>query len=61
MAKKTLKKRKPTLLEVIEKKYGKDTGVRSTKEISDFLEEKGYHSLSEMLKRTAKNGRSTAS
>lgn len=33
----------------IEKKYGKDFGVRSDKKLSNYLKEKGYKSLSDLL------------
>ncbi len=35
----------------IEKKYGKDFGVRSDKNLGQYLDEKGYSSLSELLKK----------
>lgn len=34
----------------IEKKYGKDFGVRNDKQLGNYLKEKGYGSLSELLK-----------
>lgn len=33
----------------IEKKYGKDFGVRSDKKLGNYLKDKGYGSLSELL------------
>jgi len=39
----------------IEKKYGKDFGVRSDKHLGTFLKESGYPSLSKLLK----NGKSS--
>lgn len=43
-------KRKDTKLGTIEKKYGKDFGVRSDKQLGNFLKDKGYASLSQLLK-----------
>lgn len=40
----------------IEKKYGKDFGVRSDKKLGNYLKDKGYGSLSELLK--TKDGKS---
>jgi hypothetical protein len=34
----------------IEKKYGKDFGVRSDNKLGNFLKNQGYRSLSELLK-----------
>ena len=45
-------KRSDTKMGNIEKKYGKDFGVRSDKKLGGFLEEKGYSSLSELLRKT---------
>lgn len=42
-------KRSDTKMGTIEKKYGKDFGVRSDKELGKFLKEKGYKSLSRLL------------
>ena len=39
-----------TKIEVLEKKYGIDFGVRSDMKISTFLKGKGYKSLVDMLK-----------
>lgn len=44
------KKRSDTKIGTIEKRYGKDFGVRSDKELGSYLKEKGYKSLSELLK-----------
>jgi len=44
------KKRTDTKIETIEKKYGKDFGVRSDMKLGNLLKEKGYSSLSELLK-----------
>ena len=43
------KKRSDTIMKSIEKKYGKDFGVRSDKKLGNYLKEKGYESLSKML------------
>jgi len=43
-------KRSDTLIKSIEKTYGKDFGVRSDKKLGNFLKEKGYGSLYELLK-----------
>lgn len=45
--------RRDTKVATIEKKYGIDLGVRSDMKLGTFLEEKGYPSLSKML-RTSK-------
>lgn len=34
----------------IEKKYGRDFGVRADKHLGNYLKEKGYSSLAKMLK-----------
>lgn len=44
-------KRSDTKMGNIEKKYGKDFGVRSDKKLGSFLDEKGYSSLSELLRK----------
>lgn len=49
------KKRGDTKMGTIEEKYGKDFGVRSDKKLGNYLKEKGYNSLSELLK--SKNGK----
>lgn len=41
----------------IEKIYGKDFGVRSDRKLGNYLEEKGYSSLSQLLKSSKKNGK----
>jgi hypothetical protein len=40
-----------TKISVVEKKYGVDLGVSPDKDLGTFLKEKGYGSLSEMLKK----------
>ena len=49
------KKRSDTKMGTIEKMYGKDFGVRSDKKLGNYLKDKGYNSLSELL--SAKNGK----
>ena len=44
------RKRGDTKMGTIEKIYGKDFGVRSDKKLRKYLKEKGYSSLSELLK-----------
>ncbi|MEM9336632.1 MAG: hypothetical protein AAGA35_02150 [Patescibacteria group bacterium] len=44
------RKRSDTKIGTIEKKYGRDFGVRSDKQLGNFLKEKGYPSLSKLLK-----------
>jgi len=44
------KKRSDTKIGTIEKKYGKDFGVRSDKKLGSYLKQKGYSSLSEILR-----------
>lgn len=51
------KKRSDTRIATIEKKYGRDFGVRGDKELGNFLKETGYPSLTKLLKGT-KNGSS---
>lgn len=43
-------KRDDTKMGTIEKMYGKDFGVRSDKELGSYLKQKGYQSLSQLLK-----------
>lgn len=43
-------KRSDTKIGTIEKKYGKDFGARSDKKLGSYLKEKGYSSLSELLR-----------
>lgn len=43
-------KRSDTQMGTIEKMYGKDFGVRSDKRLGNYLKEKGYQSLSELLR-----------
>lgn len=56
------RKRSDTKIGTIEKKYGRDFGVRSDKELGQVLKETGFPSLSKLLKssdvirRTAKKG-----
>lgn len=44
------KKRSDTKIGTIEKQYGKDFGVRSDKHLGNYLKDKGYSSLSQMLR-----------
>lgn len=44
-------KRYDTKVGTIEKKYGVELGVRSDKKLGNYLRDKGYKSLSDMLKR----------
>jgi hypothetical protein len=44
------KKRNDTKMGTIEKMYGKDFGVRSDKKLGTYLKDKGYNSLSQLLK-----------
>jgi hypothetical protein len=44
------KKRSDTLMKTIEKKYGKDFGVRSDMQLGSYLEKAGYPSLSKLLR-----------
>jgi len=41
-----------TKISTIEKKYGVEFGVRSDTKLGNFLEQRGYKSLAEMLKTT---------
>ncbi len=43
------KKRSDTHIRTIEKKYGKDYGVRSDMHIGTYLNKNGYGSLTELL------------
>lgn len=43
-------KRKDTKMGTLEKEYRVDLGVRSDMKLGNYLEKKGYKSLSEMLK-----------
>lgn len=43
-------KRYDTKIGTIEKQYGVDLGVRSDTKLGNYLENKGYSSLSQMLK-----------
>jgi hypothetical protein len=43
------RKRTDTKIGTIERKYGKDLGVRSDMKLGSFLKKKGYKSLSELL------------
>ena len=45
------RKRADTKMGTIEEKYGKDFGVRSDKTLGNYLKDKGYSSLSELLKK----------
>lgn len=44
-------KRFDTKIETIEKKYGVDLGVRGDMKLGNYLKEKGYPSLSKMLRK----------
>ena len=44
------KKRSDTKMGSIEKKYGKDFGVRSDAKLGNYLKKNSYSSLSELLK-----------
>jgi len=44
------KKRGDTKMGSIEKQYGKDFGVRSDAKLGNYLKDKGYGSLSELLR-----------
>jgi len=44
--------RSDTKVNTIEKKYGVDLGVRSDMKLGNYLEKKGYPSLSSMLKKS---------
>lgn len=43
------KKRSDSLMGTIEKKYGKDFGISTDKELANFLEELGFTSLTTLL------------
>lgn len=43
-------KRADTHIGTIEKKYGKDFGVKSDKQLGTYLKDKGYPSLSKLIK-----------
>ncbi|MBD3330270.1 hypothetical protein GF354_01935 [Candidatus Peregrinibacteria bacterium] len=43
-------KRNGTQMKTIEKIYGKDFGIRNDKKLGNYLKEKGYNSLSQLLK-----------
>ena len=49
------KKRSDTKMRTIEKKYGKDFGVRSDKKLGNYLKDMGYRSLSELLTKSRKS------
>ncbi len=46
---KAKQKRSETKVGAIEKKYGRDFGVRSDKKIGNYLKEQGYPSLAKLL------------
>jgi hypothetical protein len=50
-------KRNDTKIGTIEKIYGKDFGVRSDKKLGTFLKDKGYPSLSKLLRNETKYSR----
>ena len=43
-------KRSDTKIGTIEKKYGRDFGTRSDKKLGNYLKEKGFSSLSNLLR-----------
>lgn len=43
------KTRADTKMKTIEKRYGKDFSVRGDKKLGNYLKEKGYSSLSELV------------
>ena len=43
-------KRADTKMGTIERIYGKDFGIRSDKQLGNFLKEKGYNSLNKFLR-----------
>lgn len=45
-----VKKRFDTKIGTIEKKYGVELDVRSDKKLGNYLKEKGYNSLAQMLR-----------
>ncbi len=47
------KKRSDTKMATIERMYGRDFNVRSDKKLGNYLREKGYPSLSKLLKSNA--------
>jgi len=53
MAKIIRRKRSDTRMATIEKKYGRDFGVRSDKKLGNYLKDKGYSSLSQVLRKNA--------
>lgn len=57
MTKTIIRRRSDTKMGTIERKYGKDFGVRSDKKLDNFLREKGYPSLSKLLKLNGKKSR----
>lgn len=48
------RKRSDTKMETIERKYGKDFSIRGDMKLKTFLEQKGYNSLSKILKDDSK-------
>lgn len=52
MSKLLRQKRADTKIITIEKKYDRDFGVRSDKQLGNFLKEQGFPSLSKLLKET---------
>ena len=50
MSKLIREKRSDTKMGTIEKKYGKDFGVRSDAKLGNYLRKKGYSSLSGLLR-----------
>lgn len=52
MPKQIRKKREDTKIGTIEKKYGRNFGVRSDKKLGNYLKEQGFPSLSKLLNGT---------
>lgn len=50
-------KRGDTKMGTIEKKYGRDFGVRSDKKLGNYLREQGFPSLSKLLTKGAKSSK----
>jgi len=51
------RKRNDTKIGTIEKKYGRDFGVRSDMKLGTYLSKKGYSSLSGIIKKSDGNRR----
>ena len=50
-------KRADTKIGTIEKKYGRDFGVRSDKKLGNYLKEQGFPSLSKLLAKDGKQAK----